>query len=69
MTNAQITERDMIRVRSLTNSIGVQRACEEVAGECFNEQTQEFEPFLEMQIALRERMRAEIQEFTDNGGY
>jgi len=69
MANVQITERDMIRVRSLTNSIGVQRACEEVAGECFNEQTQEFEPFVEMANALREAMRKEIQEFTDNGGY
>ena len=64
-----VTDKNMERVYRLTSVMGHKRAIQEVAGQRFNEETDEFEPFTELADALTERYNREMTEFVENGGY
>lgn len=65
----QVTDKDMERVYRLTAVMGHKRAIQEVAGNRFNEETDQFVPFAELADALTERYNREMEEFAANGGY
>lgn len=65
----QASDQDMERVYRLVPSLGHNRAIEEVAGQYYDQATDQFRPFTEMQAALTERYAREMAEFTAAGGY
>lgn len=69
MSTIQASDQDMERVYRFVPSLCHVRAIEEVAGECIDEATDQFRPFTEMQVALTERYKREMMEFSEAGGY
>jgi hypothetical protein len=62
-------DKQMERVYRYVPTLGYKRAIEEVAGEMFDRRTDQFVPNLELRAALTERYNAEMDEFTEAGGY
>lgn len=69
MTTIQASDQDMERIYRLVPSLGHTRAIAEVAGEYFDQATDQYRPFTEMQAALTERYGREMAEFSAAGGY
>lgn len=69
MATITVTDREMEQVYRYVSTMGHQRAIEEVAGTRYDEATDTFVPFTELQAALRARYDNEMAEFIEAGGY